>query len=129
MNQEIPQNQTDKTKNADTFKLLIAVACIVGGIWAYDGVKDLPPYVNMAFPIVGVVLALLIVFYWCSLGRNLIRYIKESFTEIKKVVWPKRPEAIRMTMFVVLFVAVFAVFIYGVDSLITLLFNAIWVKG
>lgn len=56
------------------------------------------------------------------------RYIKESTVEFKKVVWPKRPEAIRMTLFVILFVAVFGTFIYGVDSLISLLFNFILVK-
>ncbi|QMT34474.1 preprotein translocase subunit SecE [Conchiformibius steedae DSM 2580] len=63
------------------------------------------------------------------MGRNLLRYIKESTAEVKKVVWPKRPDAVRMTMFVVLFVAVFAVFIYGVDTLISLLFNAVLLKG
>lgn len=47
---------------------------------------------------------------------------------LKKVVWPKRPEAVRMTMFVMVFVAVFGTFIYGVDSLISLLFNFILVK-
>lgn len=57
------------------------------------------------------------------------RYIKDSITEFKKVVWPKRPDAVKMTMFVIVFVAIFAVFIYGVDTAISYLFNAVLVKG
>lgn len=59
---------------------------------------------------------------------NLFKYFKESYSEFKKVVWPKRPDAIRMTGFVVVFVAIFAIFIYGVDSIISLLFNLILVR-
>ncbi|XXQ68044.1 preprotein translocase subunit SecE [Neisseriaceae bacterium B1] len=57
------------------------------------------------------------------------KYIKDSIAEFKKVVWPKRPDAVKMTMFVIVFVAVFAVFIYGVDTAISYLFNAVLVKG
>lgn len=127
MSEEIPHGQPSKA--GEMFKLIIAAAFLVGGIWAYDGVKGLPPYANIAFPVGGIIIALLIVFYWCSMGRNLIRYVKESTTEIKKVVWPKRPDTMRMTFFVLVFVAVSALFIYGVDSLITLLFNTLLVKG
>lgn len=61
-------------------------------------------------------------------GFKFFRYVKESIGEFKKVVWPKRSDAIHMTAFVLIFVAVFALFIYGVDSLISLLFNLILVK-
>jgi len=61
-------------------------------------------------------------------GFRLGCYIRKSIIEFKKVVWPKRPEAVRMTMFVMVFVAVFGTFIYGIDSLISLLFNFILVK-
>lgn len=62
-------------------------------------------------------------------GFRLFRYFRESIGELKKVVWPKRPDTIRMTGFVVIFVVIFAAFIYGVDSIISLLFNLILVKG
>jgi preprotein translocase subunit SecE len=58
-----------------------------------------------------------------------LRYVKESIGEFKKVVWPKKPDAIRMTVFVVIFVAIAAVFIYAVDMLISYLFNAILVRN
>lgn len=60
---------------------------------------------------------------------GLLAYFKDSWTELHKVVWPKRSDAVRMTFFVMVFVAVFALFIYGVDMLITWLFNMVLVKG
>ena len=48
--------------------------------------------------------------------------------EFKKVVWPKRSDAVRMTGFVLVFVTVFAIFIYGVDSIMSLLINLILLK-
>jgi preprotein translocase SecE subunit len=67
-------------------------------------------------------IALLIVFYWCDSGRRLIAYVRDSVSEFKKVVWPVRNDAIRLTFFVVVFVAILASFIYGVDSLVSWLF-------
>ena len=60
---------------------------------------------------------------------NLFRYIKDSVAEIKKVVWPSRNDTVRMTMFVIAFTCVFAIFIYGIDTLIGIVFNYILVKG
>ena len=60
---------------------------------------------------------------------NLFRYIKDSVAEVKKVVWPSRSDTVRMTMFVIAFTCVFAIFIYGVDTLIGIVFNYILVKG
>lgn len=62
-------------------------------------------------------------------GFNLFRYIKDSVAEIKKVVWPSRNDTVRMTMFVIAFTCVFAIFIYGVDTLIGIVFNYILVRG
>lgn len=64
-----------------------------------------------------------------SVVARFSKYIKDSISEFKKVVWPKRPDAVKMTMFVIAFVAVFAVFIYGVDTVISYLFNAVLVRG
>lgn len=60
---------------------------------------------------------------------GLIAYFKDSWGELKKVVWPKRPDAVRMTFFVIVFVAVFAVFSYAVDTVIAWLLNIVLVKG
>lgn len=64
-----------------------------------------------------------------SIFTRFFVYLKDSIAEFKKVVWPKRADAVKMTMFVIAFVAVFALFIYGVDAVIAYLFNAILVRG
>lgn len=115
-------------KAVEAIKLFVVIALVAAGIWAYGGVKNLPPYANIAFPVISSIAAVLIFLFWCNMGRSLIGYIGESYTEFKKVVWPKRTDAVRMTIFVVIFSALFAVFIYGVDSIISLLFNIILVK-
>ena len=43
-------------------------------------------------------------------GLKLFRYFKESIVEFKKVVWPKRSDAVRMTGFVLVFVTNFCYF-------------------
>ncbi|WP_085360700.1 MULTISPECIES: preprotein translocase subunit SecE [Neisseria] len=85
-------------------------------------------YVRLIFPVVGLLLGLLVVFYWCDFGKRLITYIRESVTEFKKVVWPPRKDATRMTVFVVVFVAILSLFIYAVDSLISWLFFDLLLK-
>lgn len=55
-------------------------------------------------------------------------YFKNSWSEFKKVVWPKRDDAVKMTMFVIAFVAVLAVFIYAADTAISWLFFDVLLK-
>ena len=49
--------------------------------------------------------------------EGLFAYFKSSWTEFKKVVWPSRDEAVKMTVFVIIFVAVLAAFIYAADTI------------
>ncbi|MFV2030354.1 preprotein translocase subunit SecE [Neisseria sp. S1] len=115
-------------KLVDIFKLGIAIALVLGGLWAFYGFANYPNYIRALFPVFGVVLGLIIIFYWCGFGRSFIRYVHDSVSEFKKVVWPARNDAVRMTMFVIAFVAVLSVFIYLVDALISWLFFDILLK-
>lgn len=54
--------------------------------------------------------------------EGLFAYFKSSWAEFKKVVWPSRDEAVKMTVFVIIFVAVLAAFIYAADTIISWLF-------
>ena len=40
--------------------------------------------------------------------EGLFAYFKSSWTEFKKVVWPSRDEAVKMTVFVIIFVVDFS---------------------
>jgi len=50
--------------------------------------------------------------------RKLIRYLKESRLELKKVVWPSREEVLSSTKVVLISTAIFAVILGLVDFLL-----------
>lgn len=113
----------------DILKLCAAIALVAGGMWVfYDKTLGLPSYVRMLAPVFGVVLGLLIAFYWCDFGRRLLAYVRDSVAEFKKVVWPARNDAFRMTVFVIIFVTILAIFIYMADSVISWLFYDVLLK-
>lgn len=54
-------------------------------------------------------------------GRRFATLLKEARVEIRKVVWPTRPELIQTTVIVVVFVLIVALILWGMDSLIAFL--------
>jgi preprotein translocase subunit SecE len=48
-------------------------------------------------------------------GPGIIRFLRETYDELRKVVWPTAPELYRYTLVVVVTVGVIALFIAGVD--------------
>ncbi|GAA3556629.1 MULTISPECIES: preprotein translocase subunit SecE [Marinobacter] len=54
-------------------------------------------------------------------GRRFATLLKEARVEIRKVVWPTRPELIQTTAIVVVFVLVVALLLWGMDSFISFL--------
>ena len=63
-----------------------------------------------------------------SKREGLLSYFKNLWSEFKKVVWPARDDAVKMTIFVVIFVSILAVFIYAADSAISWLFFDVLLK-
>jgi len=54
---------------------------------------------------------------------GLIRFLRETMAELRKVVWPTPQELYRYTLVVVVTVAVIAAFIFAVDSMLAGLFS------
>jgi len=52
-------------------------------------------------------------------GPGVVRFLRETFEELRKVVWPTPQELYRYTLVVVVTVSVIAFFIFGVDSALT----------
>ncbi|OFT03360.1 hypothetical protein HMPREF3107_02070 [Neisseria sp. HMSC31F04] len=112
------------------FKIIIALAIIVFSIWFTNSkylfgsseilrTAILPTSVFIA----GIVLI------WGNFARLLI-YFKNSVVELKKVVWPDKAYATKMTIFVLIFVTILTIFIYLADFLISwVLFDLLMKKG
>ena len=50
---------------------------------------------------------------------GVIRFLRDTIDELRKVVWPTPQELYRYTLVVVVTVGVIALFIFGVDSALT----------
>ncbi len=70
---------------------------------------------------VGVVVAVAVAAFIAAQtekGRTFIEFAKESRTEVRKVVWPTRQEAIQTTGIVLVATLVMALILWGLDSIL-----------
>jgi len=56
-------------------------------------------------------------------GRNAVAFAKESRTEVRKVVWPTRQEAVQTTGIVLVATLIMSLLLWGLDSVL------FWVVG
>ena len=52
-----------------------------------------------------------------SNGKRFIAYTKDSWNEVRKVVWPTRKESTQMTLIVFAFVAIMSIFLWSADKI------------
>ena len=48
--------------------------------------------------------------------RGLIRFFKDVAGELKKTTWPTGKELMKTTLAVIVFIAIFSVIVYGIDT-------------
>ena len=58
-------------------------------------------------------------------GGAVVSLLKEARTEIRRVVWPTRQETTQTTFIVILLVIVFAIILWGLDSLLSWLVSTV----
>ena len=135
-NKILNKELNDKVQNvkksivSTLFKIIIALAIIVFSIW-FTNSKYLfgsPEILRTAILSTSVFIAG-IVLIWGNFARLLI-YFRNSVVELKKVVWPDKAYATKMTIFVLIFVTILTIFIYLADFLISwVLFDLLMKKG
>lgn len=59
----------------------------------------------------------------------LLRYIRDSYRELKKVTWPDKKTAWKLTGTVFLFSFVMALFLFGLDSAFSKMFEKLFLKS
>jgi preprotein translocase subunit SecE len=105
------------TSRFDVFKWLVVFVLIAVGVVGnqyFSGESVLYRVLGLvALALVAAVVAL-----QTDRGRRFATLLKEARVEIRKVVWPTRPELIQTTAIVVVFVLVVALILWGMDSLI-----------
>ena len=109
------QNVQDVTSAGDRLKLALAIAIVLGGVVAYYMMSQQPMVLRILALLVGLALGGVVA--WSSEpGRRFLAFGKESWSEVKRVVWPTKKETWTITLYVFLFVVVMALFLWLVDK-------------
>lgn len=109
---------TEQTSSwLDTVKWVVVLTLIVAGVAGNSYYADQSLlYRVIALLAVGVVAA--VIALQTAQGAAFWALTKGSRTEIRKVVWPTRQEAVQTTLIVVVFVLIVALLLWGLDSLL-----------
>jgi preprotein translocase subunit SecE len=103
------------SSGADKAKLALAFALVLGGFVAFYLLAGRGALAQWGALLVALV-AGVVVFAVSESGKQLIAFGRDSWKEVKKVVWPARKEAMQMTAYVFVFVVVMALFLWLTDK-------------
>ncbi|MBB5216359.1 preprotein translocase subunit SecE [Parapusillimonas granuli] len=103
------------TSSTDRIKLGLAVLVIVAGIVAYSMLEGQPTALRVGIFVGSLVLAAIIAWF-SEPGRRTLSFGRDSYNEVKRVVWPTRKETTQMTGIVFAFVVVMGILLWVVDK-------------
>ncbi len=122
--------QTDTTGSAlDTVLLWAAVAILAASIF---GFYYFEPQFNALIRVVGMLAGAgvaVAVALQSQPGKAAFHVVRDSRTELRKVVWPTRPETVQTTAIILIVVLILGVLLWGVDSLLLLTLEALTGRG
>ncbi len=101
----------------DTIKLIFAIVLVLaalGGFY-YFSQESLLYRVLGLLAVAGVAIAIALT---SQSGRRLLAFMKNARTEVRKMVWPTRVETVQTTLVVIFMVALLAIFLLLVDSIL-----------
>ena len=107
--------------SADKAKLAAAFALVIGALAAFYLLGKQGQVVQWGALILGLVAAM-VVFMVSEPGKQFVAFGRDSWKEVKKVVWPTRKEAMQMTAYVFGFVVIMALFLWLTDKTLEWLF-------
>jgi len=100
----------------DTIKLLIAVAALVGGLYAYYYYETELAQAIRVLMVLGGTIAGIGIAMTSVQGRRLWHFIQGSRVEIRKVVWPTKQETTQTAIAVFVFTMIMMLFFWVLDS-------------
>ena len=109
-------NAEQKSSALDYLVLLLALAAVVGGVWAYYYFVEQSNLYAVASVLAAMIVALALT-YVTSVGKLAWGYLRASRTEVRKVVWPTRQETVQTLIMVAVFTGVLSLFLLLCDVL------------
>ena len=110
--------ESNRSPVVDSMLLVISVAMLIGGIWAYYFYQDLAITPVRVAGLIGVTLVAAWVAAQSTQGAALFRFFKEADIERRKVVWPTHQETLQTSLMVIVVTIIISLFLAGVDWLL-----------
>ena len=99
----------------DKIKIVLAVACVVTGVWAYYFFAETALVLRVLMVMGGLVAAGGVA--WLSTpGKEFFAFAQEAWQEAGRVSWPTRKETMQTTAIVFGFVVIMALFLFSIDT-------------
>ena len=101
----------------DWLKWLVVAALLAGGVFANWYYQDEMLLLRVAGLLATAAVAILLALQ-TERGKAIWSLLKEARTEVRRVVWPTNQETTQTTLVVIAIVFVFALILWGLDSLL-----------
>ena len=103
--------------NSGTDKILIfiSIAVFIGSIVMFYFLADFSLLIRVLSLLVGFAIAA-VVFFRTQKWLSVFNFLQDTKIEVKKVIWPQKPDVIRTTAIILVVVLVVAIFLWIVDS-------------
>jgi len=121
------QNVQTVQSKADLALVILAGAVALAGVLGFTFLSEQATLVRVGVLLAGLIAALGIAWSTQS-GKRFIAYGRESYEELRRVVWPTRKETFSTTGVVFAFVVIMAVFLFLVDKSIEWLLYDVFLK-
>ena len=115
--QNAQPQQGSSNKALDVIVMTLAVLIAAAGLFAFTFLTDQSMGVRIGALLGGLVVAVIVAAF-SSTGKRFIAFCRESWEELRRVVWPTRKETVNTTGIVMAFVVAVAIYLFLVDKLI-----------
>ena len=112
------QDKGEKSKGTNTLLWIIAVALIIVAAVGNTYFATQLSLVVRVLALVALGAGAVAAAALTNQGQKTIHFIKESRTELRKIIWPTRPEAPQTTLIVIAMCVVVSLVLWGIDSII-----------
>lgn len=106
--------------NVDSIRLSASIGLLIAAIAGFYWYEDQAVWIRLLGMLSVIGLAI-----WIAVqtepGRNLWRFASQSHVEVRKVVWPTRQETTQTLLLIALVVLVTSLFLWAIDSLLSML--------
>jgi preprotein translocase subunit SecE len=100
----------------DKLKIVVALACVVLGVFGYYYFAETLPAVVRVLLVLGGLVAAALVAWTSEPGRAFFAFAKDAWQEADRVSWPTGKETMQTTLIVFAFVAVMGLFLFSIDT-------------